>query len=98
MTRLWPEGEPLHTWGPGETPAGFAWHGSSHAIQEVYNRWRVHTNWWQPSSEPAAGPLAGRQAVAVWREYLKVTTDTGLLCLLYRELPAGGWFLARVYD
>jgi hypothetical protein len=36
--------------------------------------------------------------VAVWREYLKVTTDTGLLCLLYRELPAGGWFLARVYD
>ena len=91
MTRLWPAGEPLHTWGPRATPAGFAWHGSSHAIQDVYNRWRVHTNWWQPLPEPA-----GRQAV--WREYLKVTTDTGLLCLLYRELPAGGWFLARVYD
>jgi hypothetical protein len=28
---------------------------------------------------------------------VKVTTDTGLLCLLYRDLT-GGWFLARVYD
>ncbi len=90
MTRLWPAGEPLHTWGPGETPEGFAWRGGSHTIQEVYNRWRVHTNWWQPQPEPTA--------VAVWREYVKVTTDTGLLCLLYRELPAGSWFLARVYD
>ena len=35
---------------------------------------------------------------SIWREYVKVTTDTGLLCLLYRDLHAGGWFLARVYD
>ena len=98
MTRLWPAGEPLQTWGSRETPSGFAWHGSSHAIQEVYNRWRVHTNWWQPSSEPTAGLQVSHPAVAVWREYLKVTTDTGLLCLLYRQLPAGDWFLARVYD
>jgi hypothetical protein len=27
-----------------------------------------------------------------------VTTDTGLLCLLYRDLLHSGWFLARVYD
>ncbi|NIV32630.1 MAG: hypothetical protein GWN58_25255 [Anaerolineae bacterium] len=45
----------------------------------------MHTRWWEPEE-------------AVWREYVKVTTGTGLLCLLYRDLLAGGWFLARVYD
>jgi hypothetical protein len=35
---------------------------------------------------------------SVWREYVKVTTDTGLLCLLYRNMHGGGWFLARIYD
>jgi hypothetical protein len=34
----------------------------------------------------------------IWREYVKVTTDTGLLCLLYHDLIQSGWFLARVYD
>jgi hypothetical protein len=34
---------------------------------------------------------------SVCREYVKVTTDTGLLCLLYWD-STGDWFLARVYD
>ena len=97
MTRLWPEGEPVMVWGEqavdlscadqaqGHRPAGFAWQGAAHRVVEVCNRWRVHTRWWEPEE-------------ALWREYLKVTTDTGLLCLLYRDLLGGGWFLARVYD
>lgn len=85
MTRLWPEGEPVRIWGVAERPEGFTWQGMAHLIQEVCHRWRVHTRWWEPDQE-------------VWREYLKVTTDTGLLCLLYRDLRLGGWFLARVYD
>jgi hypothetical protein len=52
---------------------------------EVCNRWRVHTRWWEP-------------AEAVWREYLKVTTDSGFLCLIYHDLVSGGWFLSRIYD
>ena len=56
-----------------------------HRILEIGNRWRVHTRWWAPSE-------------MVWREYLKVVTDTGLLCLLYQGLPRGGWLLARLYD
>ncbi len=35
---------------------------------------------------------------SIWREYVKVTTGTGLLCLLYRDLVSGGWFLVRIYD
>ncbi len=94
MTRLWPAGEAVRTWGGEETPAGFAWHGTAHTVQSVANRWRVHTNWWHSQGpDPPGHPLA-----TVWREYLKVTTDTGLLCLLYHDLPAGGWFLARIYD
>jgi hypothetical protein len=111
MTRLWPDGEPLTVWGgdtcpathpptpsrgrdsiqgiaavPGEeTPGGFFWGGGAHAVLKVHNRWRVHTRWWTPEGE-------------LWREYVKVTTDTELLCLIYRDLVSGGWFLARVYD
>jgi hypothetical protein len=85
VTRLWPKGEPVEVWGGEGTATGFVWRGSSHHIQETCNRWRVHTRWWESNQ-------------AVWREYLKVITDTGLLCLLYRDLLEGDWFLARVYD
>ena len=86
MTRLWPEGEAVQAWGTTAEgrPEGFTWQGTAHRIKEC-NCWRIHTRWWEPGQ-------------AVWREYLKVATDTGLLCLLYRDLLSGGWFLARVYD
>lgn len=85
MTRLWPEGERVEARDEGHMPSEFTWQGTRHRISDVCNRWRVHTRWWEPRE-------------TVWREYLKVATDTGLLCLLYRDLIGGGWFLARVYD
>jgi hypothetical protein len=92
VTRLWPEGEPVEAWGKegraspnAETPAGFTWGGAPHPILEVCNRWRVHTRWWEPGER-------------VWREYLKVATAGGMLCLIYRDLIGGGWFFARRYD
>jgi hypothetical protein len=100
VTRLWPEGEAVEIWGEEAAPSGFVWQetsfdrlgagslerlGTRHRIEEITIRWRVHTRWWEPEQ-------------AVWREYVKVVTDTGLLCLLHRDLFGGGWFLARVYD
>ena len=85
MTRLWPAGERLEIWDEEEPPAGFDWRGEPHRIQEVCNRWRVHVRWWEPGQ-------------TVWREYFKVATDTGLLCLVYHDLKSGEWFLARLYD
>ena len=85
MTRLWPKGEPVEVLGGPEIPAAFIWQGPCHRILTICNRWRIHTRWWEPDE-------------AIWREYLKVETDTGLLCLLYRDLINEGWFLARVYD
>jgi len=85
VTRLWPDGEPVEAWGEGMLPTGFDWKGETHHVLEVCNRWRVHTRWWGPNE-------------VIWREYLKVTTDTGLLCLLYRDLLSSDWFLTRLYD
>lgn len=86
MTRLWPKGEAVEIWGvEGDMPSGFVWQGTSHPIKKSYIRWRVHTRWWEPDE-------------AIWREYVKVETDTGLLCLLHQDLLKGGWFLARIYD
>lgn len=85
MTRLWPVGQRVQVWGDENAPAGFVWQGTSHSIERVCNRWRLHTRWWEPGQ-------------VVWREYCKVTTDRGYLCLLYHDLLGGGWFLARLYD
>jgi len=49
------------------------------------HHWQVHTRWWEPPE-------------TIWREYLKVTTDKGILCLIYRNLINSNWFLARLYD
>ena len=85
MTRLSVKGEPLEVWGAEDTPDGFVWRNVTHNVLEVTNRWRVHTRWWEPSE-------------AVWREYLKVVTDQGLLCQIYHDLQNGGWLLSRIYD
>ena len=85
MTHLWPDGEPVETWGDADEPDGFVWQSAPHTILAVGNRWQVHTRWWEPER-------------MIWRKYLKVTTDSGLLCLLCRDVPTGRWFLARLYD
>jgi hypothetical protein len=85
VTRLWPEGEQVEVWASEERPAGFDWQGEPHRILDICNRWRVHTRWWEADH-------------AIWREYWKVITGTGLLCLIYRDLWSDGWFLSRVYD
>ena len=85
MTRLWLAGGAVRIWGGEGAPSGFVWQGVSHRVLMVCNDWRVHTRWWEPDQ-------------AIWREYVKVATDTGLLCLLYQDLLKGGWFLSRIYD
>ena len=85
MTRLLPRGELIEIWEGKEAPAGFTWHGKPHQIDQVCNHWQVHTRWWEPRE-------------LVWREYLKITTNTGLLCQIYRDSVSEKWFLSRLYD
>lgn len=84
MTRLWPQGEPITVESDGLlTPQVFIWREQVHPVQVVAKRWRVDVEWWQQR---------------VWREYFKVTTQTGLLVIIYRDLLTGSWYLQRLYD
>jgi hypothetical protein len=85
VTRLWPDGIPVLVRGEGATPLHFLWQGMAYEVAKVCNRWRIHTRWWEPDR-------------AVWREYVKLLTGDGTLCLLYQDQIDGGWFLVRVYD
>lgn len=85
MTHLYRDPQLLQTWGPEDAPEGFIWRNTPHHILKIANRWTLHTRWWEPRH-------------AIWRDYLKVVTDSGILCQIYRDRLGGGWYLARIYD
>lgn len=75
MTRLWSEGEPISVVSDAtKAPRAFTWQGRTHQVEVVVKRWRVDVDWWR-----------GR----VWRKYFKLTTHTGLLVILFRDLLNG---------
>lgn len=85
MTPFWAVGQPLagvRIGADGETPAAFTWDGRAHRVTALVAAWRVHTGWWETE---------------VWRDYYEVTTDSGLLCVLYRDLLSDAWALERIY-
>lgn len=84
MTYLWPKGEAITVKSDAlATPLVFTWQGQAHPIQAIAKRWRVDQGWWRKR---------------VWREYFKVTTQTGLLVIIFREVQTGAWYLQRLYD
>ena len=84
MSRLWADGDPIEVQvGSDGLPRAFYWRGAWRPVSAIANRWRVRASWW---SEEA------------WREYFKLATADGLLCMVYHDLHGGGWFCARLYD
>ena len=84
MTRLWPNGEVIRmTVSDDGDPATFQWDGSSHLVQRIANHWRVDDHWWDSR---------------IWRDYFKLTTATGWLVIVYRDLLTNTWYLQRLYD
>ena len=84
MTRLWPEGTPIRvTADTGDRPRRFTWRGQTHVVDAITREWRVRTDWWRG---------------AAWRAYFKLTTTSGLLVIIYRDLDGGEWFLQRLFD
>ncbi len=84
MTRLWLRGMPISVQSDALlTPLVFDWQGQHHQIQTVAKRWRIDQQWWQQR---------------IWREYFKVTTHSGLMVVIYRDLLSGQWYLQRLYD
>lgn len=64
-------------------PFAFFLNGKREKVREVSNRWRMQEEWWR------------RERI---REYYRVITESGRLCLIFQDLLGGGWFLERVYD
>ncbi|MHB1415907.1 MAG: hypothetical protein ACYC1C_11695 [Chloroflexota bacterium] len=64
-------------------PAQLRWRHWRSAVAAVCNRWRVEDDWW-------------RQEVA--RDYYKIRTVDGTLCVVFRDRQQGTWHLQRVYD
>lgn len=86
MTRLWAEGAPISVETNSDgCPTRFAWRGRVHRLQRIQQRWQVDTDWWSDDGH-------------VWRDYLAVVTADGLLCVLYYDMLAEGWYLAKLYD
>ena len=84
MTRLWAIGIPITVQSDSLLiPQSFIWQDSTHRIQKVAKRWRIDQEWWEQR---------------VWREYFKLTTQSGLLIIIYRDLLTGQWYLQRLYD
>ncbi|MDI7277123.1 MAG: hypothetical protein QME94_14200 [Anaerolineae bacterium] len=84
MTHLWTVGPEIAVQSEDEPgPASFIWAGRLHRVATFCNSWRVHTGWWQQE---------------VWRDYYKVQTEDGLLCVIYHDLLKGCWHLASIYD
>ena len=84
--RLWIEGEAISVrCSEAGRPLGFTWREQSYRVRRVCNRWRASEEWWR--AEPAA-----------WREYIKLVTEEGLLCLIAWDIADDRWFLIRVFD
>ncbi len=83
MTHSWTVGPEVTVSEDNEGPRTFIWAGRTHRVATLCNSWRLHTGWWQQE---------------VWRDYYKVQTDDGLLCILYYDRLRERWHLARIYD
>lgn len=83
MTRLWPQGEEIEVVQARGAPATFTWRGQTHRVAELAQQWHVDLDWWR-----------GR----AWRSYFKLSTESGLLVVIYQDLATGVWYLQRLYD
>ncbi|MEJ2753190.1 MAG: hypothetical protein P8169_11030 [Chloroflexota bacterium] len=84
MTRLWPDGLLLQVDEDGAgAPQWIRWEGQRHSIVNITRHWRVRSDWWRE---------------AVWRDYFKLITDSGLLLIIFHDLRSDEWYLQRLYD
>lgn len=91
MTHLWVPGEPIQVTLKAHPenefsqlePDEITWRNQTHGVDQITRVWRVDLDWWRER---------------VWRTYYKLSTDTGLLIIIYIDLLSKEWFLQRLYD
>jgi hypothetical protein len=84
MSHLWPEGKLITvTINEANLPEQLAWQGRTHEVAVIANQWIIDDAWWQER---------------VWRHYFKLSTTSGFLLIIYRDLVRQTWYLQRLYD
>lgn len=84
MTHFWADGKALTVLcDETDRPSALMWEDTQYRVLRVADRWRVDDEWW---------------AERVWREYYRLTTEVGMLVLVYRDLLTDDWYLQRVYN
>jgi hypothetical protein len=89
VTRLWTPAEPITVVtkaspaGVSNAPSTFSWQGQTHTVAHITREWRVDIDWWRERT---------------WRAYYKLSTDTGLLVIIFQDLLTTQWYLQRLYD
>ncbi|MCL5952733.1 MAG: hypothetical protein M1132_13615 [Chloroflexi bacterium] len=86
MTRLWKDGILIQVEkDPRSQVQSFEWNGRRRAVEKVWQRWQVDSDWWTEQ---------GR----VHRDYCAVRTTDGLLCVLYFDFQDEQWYVSKLYD
>ena len=81
---IWREGLAIQVESTAQgEPLAFIWNGKHHPVDMLIRQWRIDQGWWQSR---------------VWRAYFRLSTQTGLLVVLYQDLLTGEWFLQGLYD
>ena len=83
MTPFWPDGQRIEVRCEQERPLSFHWGRGENGIRDLSEHWRVRTAWWE---------------MEIWCNYWEVTTNTGLLAVIYQDLLSNGWYLERIYE
>jgi protein ImuB len=71
---------------PDGAPSQWCWRGRTHRTTRVEAVWTVTTGWWRGDDAATA------------RDYYRLRTRAGLLCVLYRDRVTGSWYLDQVLD
>lgn len=79
-------------------PLAVRWRGRRRRVARVEESWEVATGWWRDDSGDTAAPPGAALGMPPCRRYYRLATREGLRCVVYRDLPAGRWYLVEVLD
>jgi hypothetical protein len=84
--RLYRPGDPIRVRCSGEgRPLAFTWHGEPYRVDSIEEVREPRLDWWSATGE-------------IHRVYFLVVTNRALICEIFRDVPTGEWFMARVFD
>jgi hypothetical protein len=84
MSYFWPKGIPVKVRvDPSGKPVCVLWQGQEHRVEQVTRAWLIDDQWW---------------TARIWRVYYRITTDTGLLMVVFRNVLSNHWFIHRLHD